>query len=240
MNGLVAGIPAELERIVSKCLEKDPSRRYSNAAALRADLARLRAGAPASMLVASDSSSEVSDAGIPEAGRSQSAALFSWNRRWLLGGAAAVLILAVISLLWFSGKQSRRDQTTSVASRLPRLAVLPFESRTPGEENQALSYAISDSLITRLAKLSGLQVTSWTSALRLTERKATLTEIAKLLNVDYILEGSFLRDGSGLSRDRAMHSDCRRQSRLGRRVLCFVEGYLCGSEAGFGRSGPPS
>ena len=28
MNGLVAGIPAELERIVSKCLEKDPSRRY--------------------------------------------------------------------------------------------------------------------------------------------------------------------------------------------------------------------
>jgi len=197
MNGLVAGVPAELERIVSKCLEKDPSRRYPNAASLRADLARLRASVPASMLAASESSSEVSDAGIPEAGRSQSAALFSWNRRWLLGGAAAVLILAVVSLLWFSGRQSRHDQTTSVASRPPRLAVLPFESRTPGEENQALSYAISDSLITRLAKLSGLQVTSWTSALRLTERKATLTEIAKLLNVDYILEGSFLREAQG-------------------------------------------
>ncbi len=28
MNSLVAGIPAELEQIVSKCLEKDPSRRY--------------------------------------------------------------------------------------------------------------------------------------------------------------------------------------------------------------------
>ena len=122
---------------------------------------------------------------------------FSWNRRWLLGGAAAILMLAVISLLWFSGKQSHRDQKTSVASRIPRLAVLPFESRTPGEENQALSYAISDSLITRLAKLSSLQVTSWTSALRLTERKATLSEIARLLNVDYIVEGSFLREAQG-------------------------------------------
>ena len=75
--------------------------------------------------------------------------------------------------------------------------MLPFESRTPGEQNQALSYAISHSLITRLSKLSGLQVTSWTSALRLTERKATLSEIAKLLNVDYIVEGSFLREAQG-------------------------------------------
>ncbi len=46
MNGLRDGIPAELERIVSKCLEKDPSRRYSNAASLRADLACLRGITP--------------------------------------------------------------------------------------------------------------------------------------------------------------------------------------------------
>ncbi len=127
----------------------------------------------------------------------QPAGRFSWNRRWLLGAVPAVLIFVAISLLWFSGRQSRGEQGTSVASRIPRLAVLPFESRTPGEENQALSYAISDSLITRLAKLSSVQVTSWTSALRLTERKATLSEIAKLLNVDYIVEGSFLREAQG-------------------------------------------
>ena len=40
-------------------------------------------------------------------------------------------------------------------------------------------------------------MTSWTSALRLSERKATLPEIAKLLKVDYILEGSFLKTGDG-------------------------------------------
>ena len=73
MNGLVAGIPAELERIVSKCLEKDPSRRYPNAASLRADLARLRRVSPASMLGGFESSSEASNAGIPQPGLSQPA-----------------------------------------------------------------------------------------------------------------------------------------------------------------------
>jgi adenylate cyclase len=46
-----------------------------------------------------------------------------------------------------------------------------------------------------LAKLRGLQVTSWTTVLRLTERKATLPEIAKILNVQYALEGSLLKSG---------------------------------------------
>jgi eukaryotic-like serine/threonine-protein kinase len=197
MNSLRKGIPFELERIVSKCLEKDASRRYSNASSLRADLARLRGVAPASILTASDSASELPNVEITHPGPTQPAGLFKWNRRWLLGVAAAMVILVVASLFWFSAKQSHRDQTASVTLHVPRLAVLPFESRSPGEENQALSYAISDSLITRLARLSGLQVTSWTSALRLTERKATLSEIAQLLKVDYILEGSFLREARG-------------------------------------------
>jgi TolB-like protein len=97
---------------------------------------------------------------------------------------------------WFSTiqRQEPREDLVAAAS-IPRLVVLPFESRTPGEDNQALSYAISDSLISRLAKLRGLHVTSWTSVMRLTERKATLPEIAKTLNVQYVLEGSLLKSG---------------------------------------------
>ena len=58
-----------------------------------------------------------------------------------------------------------------------------------------MSYAISDSLISHLSKLRGLEVTSWTTIARLTERKPTLPEIAKILNVQYALEGSLLRSG---------------------------------------------
>jgi hypothetical protein len=62
------GIPAELERIVSKCLEKDLSRRYPNAF-LRADLAR-GGVTPVSALTASESAGV--HAGIPAPGLSHS------------------------------------------------------------------------------------------------------------------------------------------------------------------------
>jgi TolB-like protein/Tfp pilus assembly protein PilF len=200
MNRLRDGVPVELEQIVSRCLEKDPARRYPDAAALRADLAHLLEGStdrtsPAS---ASTASSKVPHAEMPRPAQAPPIRPFSRNRMWVLGGATGLMVLAA-SIFWFPGDQSHLDQTASVSAAVPRLAVLPFESRTPGEENQALSYAISDSLITRLARLSGLQVTSWTSVRRLTERKATLAEIAKLLKVDYILEGSFLKAGEGFS-----------------------------------------
>jgi TolB-like protein len=55
--------------------------------------------------------------------------------------------------------------------------------------------AISDSMISA-SQLRGLEVTSWTTIVRLTERKATLPEISKILDVQYALEGSLLRSGN--------------------------------------------
>ncbi len=42
VTGLRSGIPLEFERILEKCLEKDPSQRYQTAADLKADLKRLK------------------------------------------------------------------------------------------------------------------------------------------------------------------------------------------------------
>ena len=118
------------------------------------------------------------------------------NTGWMVAATFAVLLVLTGSVWWVRTIQRQQPRKDLVAApSIPRLVVLPFESRTPGEKNQSLGYAISDSLISRLSKLRGLEVTSPTTILQLTERKATLYEIAKILNVQYALEGTLLRSG---------------------------------------------
>ena len=239
------GIPEELNRIVLKCLEKDPASRYSDVTALKADLLRARPEGmptqdkplPSLPLPREDGQQQDLKSGsafelksLPPTGgesgqrpderttapqakpfdiekekrllsatrREGSLHFLGWAGARIVGATFAVLLILAGLTWWFRTTEPHqpRQASTATATSIPRLAVLPFESRTPGEENQALSYAISDSLISNLARLRGLQVTSWTSVMRLTERKATLPEIAKILNVQYALEGSLLKSGA--------------------------------------------
>ena len=106
-----------------------------------------------------------------------------------MGATFAVLLVLAGSIWWVrtSQREQARQPSIAAAAFLPRLAVLPFENRTPGEENQALSYAISDSVISRLSKLRGFQAMPWTTAKGLPEPKGTLSEVG---DVQYALEGS--------------------------------------------------
>ena len=200
-----AGIPETLESIVFRCLEKDPARRYQDVATLKAALSAAQSeGLRTQHTLPSTSTWPTRDDKKvePTAALSQSPPVISRrtlerSAGWIVAAILATLLVWIGSNRWFRTTQQPKPGEASMTAliSIPRLVVLPFESRTPGEENQALSYAISDSLITNLAKLRGLQVTSWTTVMRLTERKATLPEIAKILNVQYALEGSLLKSG---------------------------------------------
>jgi serine/threonine protein kinase/Flp pilus assembly protein TadD len=93
---LNAEIPADLERILNKALEKDLALRYQNASDIRTDLQRLKRDSEsgrAAALVGSESarnSSSVSAASAP-----QSAPAHSKFRRSLLLAAAALLLIAL-------------------------------------------------------------------------------------------------------------------------------------------------
>ncbi|HET6962991.1 MAG TPA: protein kinase, partial [Terriglobia bacterium] len=242
LNHWRAGIPKELSRIVLKCLEKEPANRYSDVAALKEDLSKVRpyvaqaqdsvsttrllpAECTQEPVVKSDSSvrleslaptsgesrqmprettaseTESSDTGkkdqLSRVARLGSPLPFlGRTAAWIVAATFAVFLVLAGSVWWVRTAQRQRPREDLVAApSIPRLVVLPFESRTSGEENQSLSYAISDSLISRLSKLRGLEVASPTTIVRLTEQKATLPEIAKILNVQYALEGSLLRSG---------------------------------------------
>jgi len=163
-------VPEELQRIVSKLLEKDPQLRYQSTADLISDLKRLKPGVGA----------------ISEARKDW------WNRFAVVG--AAVVILAVAGYLFIS--QSGSDRTEEPAAERKMLAVLPFEN-LGASEDEYFADGITDEIISRLSSLHGLCVISRTSTLQYKDTRMTIPEIGAELGADYILEGTIRWDKSG-------------------------------------------
>ena len=105
----------------------------------------------------------------------------------------ALLALVVISLaLWLAPMLSRR---TSAAPPLRNIAVLPLDNLTGDASQGYFVDGMTEQLITDLAQVSALRVTSRTSVMRYKGTKKSLPEIARELKVDGIVEGSVMRSG---------------------------------------------
>jgi serine/threonine protein kinase/Tfp pilus assembly protein PilF len=170
-------LPSELERIISKSLEKDPALRYQNAADFLSDLKRLRR----------DSSSTRVDVG-PASGPSPAAAKpVPW--KWA-GVATAVLILTAAG--WFGWKS--RGAGNEVSS----VAVLPFTNQGGSADTEYLSDGIAESLINDLSKLPKLAVMSRSSGFRYKGRDIDPQAVGKDLKVDAVITGRVLQRGDQL------------------------------------------
>ena len=76
------------------------------------------------------------------------------------------------------------------------VAVLPFVNMSGNEENEYFSDGLTETLLHMLAQVPGLKVAARTSSFSFKEQpEVTASEIAKILNVAHILEGSVQRAG---------------------------------------------
>ena len=78
------------------------------------------------------------------------------------------------------------------------MAVLPLRNLSERPETEYLSVGMTDALITALAKNRGLKVTSMTSTMAYENVNRPISEIARALNVSYLVEGSVLRSGNAV------------------------------------------
>lgn len=78
------------------------------------------------------------------------------------------------------------------------IAVLPFVDMSQARDQEYFSDGLSEELLNLLAKVSALQVTSRSSAFSYKGKEIKLSEVAKVLNVAHILEGSVRKSGNRL------------------------------------------
>jgi TolB-like protein/Tfp pilus assembly protein PilF len=112
------------------------------------------------------------------------------TRGWLaLAGVAVLALLAAAYVI------SQRRAGNVAPTKLKSLAVLPLKNLSGDPAQEYLSDGLTEALIGRLAGIHGLRVISRTSVMRFKNPQLSVPEIAKMLRVDAIVEGSVMREG---------------------------------------------
>ena len=110
--------------------------------------------------------------------------------------SAAVILFTLDKVGWIgSPLEGGFSEQVEPGTGQYSLAVLPFTNRSGLAENAYFVDGIHDDLLTMLAKINSLSVTSRTSVLRYQDSKKSIPEISGELGVNYILEGAVQRDG---------------------------------------------
>jgi serine/threonine protein kinase/tetratricopeptide (TPR) repeat protein len=176
LNG---ALPAELERIVLKCLDKDPENRYQSAKELAVDLRRL--STPNSQLT----------------GTSSAATPSVWRRtvRPVAYATAGVLALAAVFVVTNPGGWREQLLSRVASPRIQSLAVLPLANLSHDPEQDYFADGMTEALIANLAQIQALHVISRTSVMHYKGSNESLPQIARELNVDAVIEGTVQRSG---------------------------------------------
>ena len=105
-----------------------------------------------------------------------------------------VLVLALAGGLGFRYLR-RPSVVTAHPKQIASIVVLPLENLSADKDQAYFADGMTDELIANLAKIRSLRVISRTSAMGYKGTHKTLSEIARDLNVDAVVEGTVLRSG---------------------------------------------
>jgi TolB-like protein/DNA-binding SARP family transcriptional activator/Tfp pilus assembly protein PilF len=111
------------------------------------------------------------------------------RRRVAIFAALLVFVLGA-PLVWIAF----RGSTTT--DKPPSIAVLPLANLNADTSSQYFSDGMTEELIATLSQIDGLRVAGRTSSFAYKDRNVAVTEVARALNVDAVLEGSARHDGN--------------------------------------------
>jgi non-specific serine/threonine protein kinase len=158
--------PGWLDRLVRRCLAKDPRARWPSCGELLAALGR--------------------------GGEAQSRR----RRAVLAAAAGCAVLLAVAVALWPRRAHGPAPPPVAAEIPAKSIAVLPFQNLSPDPENAYFADGMTEDVLTQLAKIQDMKVIARTSVMQYKGTTKPVREIARELGVATVLEGSVRRAGN--------------------------------------------
>ena len=180
---IVPGLPVELESVILRCLEKQPSARYASAADVREALKTIM------MKMQLDS------VGMPG---DSLALLPSQSRLALQSPEEEKRTTGILSML----AERFREPSATTAAKQNSIVVLPFVNlgaANGGQDDTAplYGYALADALGARLARMPSLVVRPSSTLMAVSTQQLDPLSVGKKLLVQYVLAGNFMRSEKG-------------------------------------------
>jgi TolB-like protein/DNA-binding winged helix-turn-helix (wHTH) protein len=115
----------------------------------------------------------------------------TWRRRYLAASVGLACLIAVVFWLFHIPREVFGISSPAIQS----VAVLPLKNLSGDPSQEYFSESMTDELITKLAKISSLKVSSAASVVRYKNTSASASEISRDLKVDAFVEGGVVRTG---------------------------------------------
>jgi serine/threonine protein kinase len=201
-------IPAKLEDIINKALEKDINLRYQHASEMRSDLQRLKRDTDTGRMALPTSesgeptSAASSSAGPPSSAQRSAVSAISaappaeTKRSYkIIGVIAAIAIVALAASLWFF--KPRPAPAASAASQ-KTVAVLPLQNLGADKDLDFLRLALADEVATSLSYVRSLTIRPFATTSKYDSPTQDLQEAGHAMHVSDVITGHFLKEGPQL------------------------------------------
>jgi eukaryotic-like serine/threonine-protein kinase len=180
-------LPAALEGVIGKAMEKDREQRYQKAAEMRADLERLKDASESAQIKAVSREARLKVVTNTFVGAS------NWPKYLMLGVSALLItVLAALGAWWF------KHRSAPALGSKNTIAVLPFQNMNGDFSVDYLRFALADEIANVLTESRSLDVRPSSITRKYVNADLDPQKVGKELHVADVVSGHFIKQGNSL------------------------------------------